>query len=490
MPFAYLQADKSNTVKTSFTVTIPNTPTTFLSVGPSYGKLIYIVRSDDYSLESSYSYLLKCGETSEYGRIYNYNSKNKEVYIEFSYDITPGKDISCSVVNRYNDLSLAIINNINEIKWNGFKDILPTFECKRDKSYNFICEDKTRIGSCNYDNNNNIIFTFSDTVNSRCYLLSDYNGNSISLEDSDVSNIMINNNNNNKLSFPTDSTSKSIRMIKDKNINLYLGKEESSVFSIDKNEILIDISTISDINNAMNENMLNSNLENGRNIIIRELKSMKEIYTTIIKISKDNKILKITTNDDIESIKTTKRILSQVKTNHKKRLRGKATTTTTEEEVENEKRILQVGGDKIYEISTYNSNSVHIEMECSGQGTCNHKTGECECYNGYEGSSCNRLECPNNCNGYGECVLLNNILDNKELNSYVGYGNDRIYGCKCDKKRRGYDCSLIECPSSTTPDDAEHRDCSGRGICDYKTGTCQCFNGYRGSGCEIKSNYS
>lgn len=438
---------------------------------------------------------MKCGDVSEYAKIYSYNSKSKKVYIEFSNGkISFSKDISCYVVNRYNDLSLYIINTINsgnEITWNAFKDILVSFECKNEYIYKFICEDnKIHIGSCNNDNNNNNMkFILSNEITSKCYLLSDYNGNDISLEDSDVANIMVNNNNNNnKLSFASDSTSKSIRMIKDKNINLFLGKEMPSLFSINKNEISLDVSTISDINNIIYENMLNSNLENGRNIIIRELKSMKEIYTTIIKVTKENKILKITTNDDINSLKTSGRILSQVNNNHKKRLRGKTTITTTITEYEEkENRKLQ---DKIYEIITYNSNSPHIEMECSGQGRCNRITGECECYNGYEGSSCNRIQCPNNCNGYGECVLLNSILDNKELNSYVGYGNDRIYGCKCDKKRRGYDCSLIECPSSSTPEDSEHRDCSGRGICDYKSGACKCFNGYRGSGCEIKSNYS
>merc|ERR1711988_1290347 len=28
------------------------------------------------------------------------------------------------------------------------------------------------------------------------------------------------------------------------------------------------------------------------------------------------------------------------------------------------------------------------------------------------------------------------------------------------------------------------QDCSGRGICDYSTGTCKCFSGYAGTACE------
>lgn len=36
----------------------------------------------------------------------------------------------------------------------------------------------------------------------------------------------------------------------------------------------------------------------------------------------------------------------------------------------------------------------------------------------------------------------------------------------------------------------EFRDCSGRGICDYTTGTCKCFNGFGGEGCgEVHSQF-
>ena len=28
-------------------------------------------------------------------------------------------------------------------------------------------------------------------------------------------------------------------------------------------------------------------------------------------------------------------------------------------------------------------------------------------------------------------------------------------------------------------------DCSGRGICDYTTGLCDCFPGYRGTKCDV-----
>lgn len=40
------------------------------------------------------------------------------------------------------------------------------------------------------------------------------------------------------------------------------------------------------------------------------------------------------------------------------------------------------------------SNSAHDYMECSNKGYCNRHTGECECYDGYEGVACQRAACP------------------------------------------------------------------------------------------------
>jgi hypothetical protein len=35
---------------------------------------------------------------------------------------------------------------------------------------------------------------------------------------------------------------------------------------------------------------------------------------------------------------------------------------------------------------------------------------------------------------------------------------------------------------------AEGRDCSGRGACDYTSGTCNCFKGFFGERCELQTN--
>lgn len=139
----------------------------------------------------------------------------------------------------------------------------------------------------------------------------------------------------------------------------------------------------------------------------------------------------------------------------------------------------------------------HAPVECSGQGICDRTTGKCNCFDGFSGYTCQRAYCLNNCNGNGRCVPLKELLSNKDLTSYEGFGNsENVYGCLCDKGRRGPDCSLIECPSGKDPmsatneDEKEYRDCSGRGVCDFTTGICECFEGFSGSGCEIRREYS
>lgn len=39
-------------------------------------------------------------------------------------------------------------------------------------------------------------------------------------------------------------------------------------------------------------------------------------------------------------------------------------------------------------------NSAHWYSECSNAGICNRRTGECECFDGFEGYACQHLQCP------------------------------------------------------------------------------------------------
>jgi len=87
---------------------------------------------------------------------------------------------------------------------------------------------------------------------------------------------------------------------------------------------------------------------------------------------------------------------------------------------------------------------------CSGHGTCDNLHGGCQCSEGWHGTHCDMVACPNDCSNNGVCI-----------------GGK----CMCKSTHFGAGCQNLRCL----------HDCSNRGYC--FEGKCQCEDGYGGIGC-------
>ena len=147
------------------------------------------------------------------------------------------------------------------------------------------------------------------------------------------------------------------------------------------------------------------------------------------------------------------------------------------------------------------TNSHNVMAECSDRGICNRKTGDCQCFPGYDGKGCRRTTCPNDCSSHGVCRTVHEITklmsENTDMASLSGFDytnikydtawdKDRIRGCDCDAGYRGADCSMKEAPSGPDPlggkGSESGRACSGRGKNDMN-GECVCDVGFFGHAC-------
>ena len=95
------------------------------------------------------------------------------------------------------------------------------------------------------------------------------------------------------------------------------------------------------------------------------------------------------------------------------------------------------------------SNNAHAVVECSNRGACDATTGECTCQEGFEGTACQRLSCPESadggiCNGTGRCVSMREIGEltgvtyGADINSITLWDAGLVYGCKCDEREGNY----------------------------------------------------
>jgi len=101
------------------------------------------------------------------------------------------------------------------------------------------------------------------------------------------------------------------------------------------------------------------------------------------------------------------------------------------------------------------TNTAHEYRECSNKGICDRSTGVCTCFEGYEGSACQRASCPTNangvCSGHGTCETIAEIAARDWGNAYKLWDQDATMGCVCDGGYSGSDCSERKCKFGVDP---------------------------------------
>lgn len=99
------------------------------------------------------------------------------------------------------------------------------------------------------------------------------------------------------------------------------------------------------------------------------------------------------------------------------------------------------------------TNSAHYYMECSNKGTCDRTSGECSCFDGYEGVACQRASCPGSpiCSGHGVCMSAKQLAVDDNSNTYALWDKDVTMGCKCDAGYSGPSCAIKTCKVGVDP---------------------------------------
>merc|ERR1712146_839688 len=82
-------------------------------------------------------------------------------------------------------------------------------------------------------------------------------------------------------------------------------------------------------------------------------------------------------------------------------------------------------------------NDAHPWTECSNRGVCDRSTGECACYEPFEGHACQRNKCWNDCNGSGLCLPQRILADQAGYVYENPWDATKLWGCFCDIGYRG-----------------------------------------------------
>jgi hypothetical protein len=101
------------------------------------------------------------------------------------------------------------------------------------------------------------------------------------------------------------------------------------------------------------------------------------------------------------------------------------------------------------------TNTAHDYAECSNKGSCDRATGNCQCFEGYSGSACQRASCPDTgagiCSGHGTCENIKTISRWDYNNIYKLWDEGATMGCACDGGYAGADCSERICKYGVDP---------------------------------------
>ena len=101
--------------------------------------------------------------------------------------------------------------------------------------------------------------------------------------------------------------------------------------------------------------------------------------------------------------------------------------------------------------SSGTAQSAHYYMECANKGICDRTTGECACFDGYEGTACQRASCPNDCSGHGTCETIEELSNTDGDNVYKLWDRQATMGCSCDAGYAAADCSERSCKYGVDP---------------------------------------
>jgi len=138
------------------------------------------------------------------------------------------------------------------------------------------------------------------------------------------------------------------------------------------------------------------------------------------------------------------------------------------------------------------TDTAHYYMECSNKGRCDRTSGECQCFDGYDGVACQRASCPgypNSCSGHGVCKTISQIASADNGNVYKLWDKDTTMGCECDPGYFGPDCSQRKCKYGVDPLYLDDAATIKYPVYDFATLTTHIANTFTNGENEVKPGY-